>query len=143
MQRAFLLASLLALNACTSSVHVPAEKYGLLFRLGEIKQTAPGPATLDKVFMMEHVILIDKEYTIELNNGQYVVRYEVVDPGTYFQTVHGNDSILGLLEKELARQSLRGNATDSQAKLHTLIESMKLPIKVLRVTKRAAGSYPS
>jgi hypothetical protein len=136
MKRVFLFVPLLLLGACTSSVAIPADKYGVLLRFGEIKEAVQGPAMLDKAFAVEHVILINKEYSIKLNNDQYLVRYQVVDPKRYFLLVHGNGSILELVEKELARQSLQGKAVASEAKLHALIESMKLPIRVER-TQRA------
>ncbi len=132
MNRIFGLASLLLLTACTKLVPVPSDSYAILLRFGEIKKAVSGPAQIDMAPFIDHLRLIDKEHVIVLNDGQYSIRYLVVDPSKYYMLLGGNRSILPFLEKELARGSLKGKAINSQDELYDLIEEMKLPIKILR-----------
>jgi hypothetical protein len=131
MSRIFLLAPLL-LSACTKPADIPSDSYGLLLRFGEIKKVVVGPAQIDAAPVIDTLLLIEKSHTLELNEGQYSIRYMIVDPTKYYMVFGGNRSIWHALENELARQSLKGKAINSQAELYDLVEGMKLPIKVLR-----------
>ena len=126
-----ILALVLLLSGCTSSIDIPEDQYGLLFRFGEIQTSASGPAKIDKAFFIEHVVLIDKLFELKMDEGRYLVRYEVTDPKRYYKVTGGNRTISGILGRELARLSLRGKAIHTQSQLHEVIEDMNLPIHIV------------
>lgn len=143
MSRFFRLAPLLLLSACTKPVDVPSDSYGLLLRFGEIKKVVAGPAQIEAAPIIDSLLLIEKAHALELNDGQYSIRYMVTDPKGYYMVLGGNRSIWHTLEKELARQSLKGKAINSQGELYDLVEGMKLPIKVLRTPEKAYTGSPN
>ncbi|MDH5785111.1 MAG: hypothetical protein OEZ16_05800 [Chromatiales bacterium] len=128
MRKTLFLTIVLFLTSCTQSIDVPTDKYGILFRLGKIENTTLGPSKLQKTVFIESVLLINKTYTVELIEGQYSIKYTVIDPEAYFKEVRGNNSILVLLEKELAKHALSGQSITSKEQLHKIIENMNLPI---------------
>ncbi len=62
--RILIFSFLLLLSACTSSVDIPAEMYGVLLHFGEVKGSVSGPSKLSKTFLVDQIVLINKEYSI-------------------------------------------------------------------------------
>lgn len=123
---------LLGLSACSRTIEVPKDQFGVLLYMGEIKSSVSGPAKLEKGFLFSYVSLINKREKIELNNGKYIIEYEVIDPEQYYKLMGGNRTILGSLEKEIAKQAINGKAIKSIYDLYELIDNLKLPIRILK-----------
>ncbi|MEO9522688.1 MULTISPECIES: hypothetical protein [Marinobacter] len=131
------------LAGCTSSIDVPENQYAVLFRFGEIQSSTPGPAIIDKTVFIEHVVLIDKLFELKVDEGRYVVRYEVTDPERYYKVTGGNRAISGILETELERLSLQGTAIHTQSQLHEVIDDMELPIHIVGRPNQAVNGTPT
>jgi hypothetical protein len=133
----FILAIALLLTGCTTVIDIPEDKHGVLLRFGEIRGSVAGPAKLHKTVLIEHIVLINKVFELKVNEGQYAIRYKVTDPERYFRMMGGNRSILVLLERELAKRSLKGEAVHSEEQLLGIIKSVDLPIIVVKEPNQA------
>ncbi|HQS60041.1 MAG TPA: hypothetical protein PKZ37_16815 [Gallionellaceae bacterium] len=129
MKLLFIVCTLVFLSACSKTIDIPKEEYGVLLRLGEIQSSVSGPATLEKAFLIESVRFIEKKKKFELGNGKYIIEYEILDPEEYYKLM-GNRSMEEILEKRIAKQALNGKAINSKYDLFEIIDSIKLPIKL-------------
>ena len=102
----------------------------------------PG-AKLDKTVFIEHVVVIDKLFELSVNNGRYVVLYEVTDPEHYYKVTGGNRTISDVLKKELERLSRQGTAIHTQSQLHEVIDDMNLPIHIVERPNQAVNGTPT
>lgn len=132
MRLMLIMCTLLVLTACTRTVEVPENQFGVLLYMGEIKGSVSGPAKLEQGFLFGSVRLINKRERVELNNGKYIIEYEVVDPEQYYEMMGGNRNILEFLEKGIAKQALNGKAIKSVYDLYEIIDNSKLPIKIIK-----------
>jgi len=129
----FILVLLTSLTGCSQQVDVPADKYGLLFRMGKIEKTVSGPATIEKGFMFEHVSFIPKKDTVELARGKFVVHYSINEPEKYYRIVGSSCEFYRLIEKELAKFALEGKVANTHVILLEMITGMGLPIVLDKV----------
>jgi len=119
---------LFTLSACSETVKVPEDKFGILFRLGEIKTSVSGPATLEINFL-NTVHLVNKEDKIELGNGKFIIRYRIADPIKYYLTTGDNKpNLVKIIEKKLVNYALKGEPVNTKEHLYKMIEDMGLPI---------------
>jgi hypothetical protein len=120
---------LFTLSACSEIVEVPEDKFGILFRLGEIKTSVSGPATLEINRILNTVYLVNKEDKIVLGNGKFVIRYKIADPIKYYLNAGASKLILvELIEKKLANYALKGKPVNTKELLYKMIRNMGLPI---------------
>ncbi len=119
---------LFTLTACSESVEVPEDKFGILFRMGEIETSISGPATLEVNPIGSNVLLVKKEDEIVLGNGEFIIRYRIVDPKKYYLVTRGKLNLVEVVEKELAKYALKGEPVNTKELLNKMIEGMGLPI---------------
>ena len=120
---------LIFLSGCTKSHDVPADKYAILLSLGKIQKSIEGPAKLDKVIVIEHIVYISKQNQIIVGD-KYTIKYTVTNPEQYYKKLFSNSRLQQLVEKEIATLALNGKLIKNKKDLLEIIEKMNFPIKV-------------
>lgn len=121
-----LLASTILLVACSKSVEIPNDKYGLLLQYGKVESYVSGPAIVEKKYFIESVVFLDKKNDALINDDR--ISYLVTDPIDYYKRFGlGRDRFQQFLSDKMKNRTVQ----NTRASVLELIEELKLPIQLL------------